>query len=152
MQYWIAAFAVALLVVVGYAAGPLGAVVSAFVFVIALFLLWARDLGFAGAWTRFGLNRFTPPLWKRENWEQFEGIFADREKVVKAGSIAVSLIAISMMLPRNMVVLAFLAVAVWAVVEVYRANGSVAKAVGNNNLDQFGSRPGTTRTDGPRIN
>jgi len=150
MQYWIAAFAVALVVVVGYAAGPLGAVITVLAFLIALFLLWARDLGFKGAWTRFGLNRLSPPLWKRENWEQFEGIFADRDKVVKAGAIAVSLIALSMMLPRNLVVIAFLAVAVWAVVEIYRANGSVARATGD--VDQFAGRSGPPRTDGPRIN
>ncbi|MDF3813625.1 MULTISPECIES: hypothetical protein [Rhodopseudomonas] len=151
MQYWIAAFAVAIVVVVGYAAGPLGAVITVLAFLIALFLLWARELGFKGAWIRFGLNRLSPPLWKRENWEQFEGIFADRDKVVKAGAIAVSLIALSMMLPRNLVVIAFLAIAVWAVVEIYRANGSVARATGSN-LDPFTGRAGPTRTDGPRIN
>jgi hypothetical protein len=137
MQYWIAALAVALLVVVGYAAGPLGAVITLLAFLIALFLLWARDLGFKGAWTKFGLHRFSPPLWKRENWDQFEGIFADRDKVLKAAAIALALIALSLMLPKNLVFLAFLAVAVWFVVEIYRAN-----------------KPGATlaRTDGPRVN
>jgi hypothetical protein len=137
MQYWIAALAVALLVVVGYAAGPLGAVVTLLAFLIALFLLWARDLGFKGAWTKFGLHRFSPPLWKRENWDQFEGIFADRDKVVKATAIALALIALSIMLPKNLVILAFLAVAVWFVVEIYR-----------------GDKPAATlgRNDNPRIN
>jgi hypothetical protein len=137
MQYWIAALAVALLVVVGYAAGPLGAVIALLAFLIALFLLWARDLGFKGAWTKFGLNRFSPPLWRRENWEQFEGIFVDRDKVVKASAIALALIALSMMLPKNLVILAFLAVAVWFVVEIYRAEKPVANLA---------------RNDGPRIN
>jgi hypothetical protein len=137
MQYWIAALAVALLVVVGYAAGPLGAVITLLAFLIALFLLWARDLGFKGAWTRFGLNRISPPLWKRENWDQFEGIFVDRDKVVRAIAIALALIALSLMLPKNLVFLAFLAVAVWFVVEIYRANKPAASL---------------TRTDGPRIN
>jgi hypothetical protein len=137
MQYWIAALAVALLVVVGYAAGPLGAVVTLLAFLIALFLLWARDLGFKGAWTKFGLNRFSPPLWKRENWEQFEGIFVDRDKVVKACAIALALIALSMMLPKNLVILAFLAVAVWFIVEIYRGDKPAATL---------------TRNDNPRIN
>ena len=67
MQFWLAAFAVALVVVIGYAGGPPGAVVALLAFVIALFLLWARDLGFKGAWEKFGLQSLSPPLWKPEN-------------------------------------------------------------------------------------
>ncbi|ABD88495.1 hypothetical protein [Rhodopseudomonas palustris] len=125
MQYWIAAFAAALVVVIGYAAGPVGAIVAIVAFSVALFLLWSYNLGFNGAWTGFGLDRFTAPFWKAENWDRFGTIFADREKVVKAGTIAVVLIALSLVLPANQVALAVVVVAAWYVFQVYRANKPV---------------------------
>lgn len=122
MQYWIAAFAAALVVVIGYAAGPIGAIIAIAAFSVALFLLWAYRLGFNGAWTSFGLDRFTAPFWKSENWDRFNAIFADREKVVKAATVAVVLIAVSLILPTNQVIIAVAAVAAWYVFQVYRAN------------------------------
>jgi hypothetical protein len=131
MQYWIGAFAIALVVVIGYAGGPPGAVVAILTFVIALFLLWARELGFKGAWEKFGLQTMSPPLWKVENWDRFKLIFSDENKMVKACTVAVAMIAVSMMLPRNLVALVFLAAVAWGVFEVYRANTAA------------GPRPGT---------
>jgi hypothetical protein len=122
MQYWIAAFAAALVVVIGYAAGPIGALIAIVAFGIALYLLWAHRLGFNGAWTSFGLDRFSAPLLKTENWDLFNAIFADREKVVKAATVAVVLIAVSLILPTNQVIIAVVAVAAWYVFQVYRAN------------------------------
>jgi hypothetical protein len=131
MQYWLAAFAVALVIVIGYAAGPPGALVALIVFAVALYLLWARELGFKGAWDRFGIQALTPPLWKPENIERLKGLIADDQKSVKACTIAVALIAVSQLLPRNMAALVFLAVVVWGVFEVYRANSASSARTGN---------------------
>jgi hypothetical protein len=131
MQYWIGAFAVALVIVIGYAAGPPGAVVAIVAFVLALFLLWARELGFKGAWDKFGLQTMSPPLWKIENWDRFKLIFADDNKMVKACAISVAMIALAMMLPRNLVALIYLAALAWGVFEVYRANSATAPRAGS---------------------
>jgi hypothetical protein len=127
MQYWIVAFTAALVVVIGYAAGPVGAVISLLAFSISLYLLWARKLGFNGAWTRFGVDRLTAPLWKAANWDQFGTIFNDRESVLKAATIAVALIALSLILPVGQVGLIALAIAAWYAFEVYRAHRPAAK-------------------------
>lgn len=131
MQFWRAAFAVALVVVIGYAGGPPGAVVALLAFVIALFLLWARELGFKGAWEKFGLQSLTPPLWKPENLDRFKALFVDEQKLVKACTIAVALIAVSMLLPRNIVVFIYLAAIALGVFEVYRNTNSTAPQPGS---------------------
>lgn len=128
MQYWIIAFTAALVVVIGYAAGPVGAAISLLAFAGSLYLMWARKLGFAGAWTRFGLDRFTAPFWKGENWERFNALFADGESVVKAGTIAVALIALSLILPAGQVGLVAAAVAAWYAFEVYRSQRPVVRS------------------------
>ncbi|MCG6205188.1 hypothetical protein LPW26_11100 [Rhodopseudomonas sp. HC1] len=128
MQYWIIAFTAALVVVIGYAAGPVGAAISLLAFAGSLYLMWARKLGFAGAWTRFGLDRFTAPFWKSENWDRFNALFADSESVVKAGTIAVALIALSLILPAGQVGLVAAAVAAWYAFEVYRSQRPVGRS------------------------
>jgi hypothetical protein len=127
MQYWLVAFAAALVVVIGFAAGPIGAVVAVVAFSVALFSLWASKLGFAGAWTRFGLDRFTAPFWKGENWDRLGEIFGDREKLVKASTVAVGLIALFLVLPPSQVLIAVAAVAVWYAFEINRANKPVTR-------------------------
>jgi hypothetical protein len=122
MQYWIIAFTAALVVVIGYAAGPVGAGLSLLAFAGSLYLMWARKLGFRAAWTRFGLDRFTAPFWKGENWDRFNAMFSDSESVVKAGTIAVALIALSLILPPGQVALIALAVSAWYAFEVYRSH------------------------------
>ncbi|QDL95792.1 hypothetical protein FLL57_00055 [Rhodopseudomonas palustris] len=129
MQYWIGAFAIALVVVIGYAGGPPAAVVTIVAFLVALFLLWARDLGFKGAWEKFGLQTLELPL-KVDNWDRFKLIFADENKLVKACATAVALIALAMILPRNLVALVYIAAAAWGVFEVYRANSASAPRPG----------------------
>lgn len=126
MQYWIIAFTAALVVVIGYAAGPVGAAISLVAFAASLYLMWARKLGFGGAWTRFALDRFSAPFWKGENWERFQAMFNDSESVVKAGTIAIVLIALSLVLPPTQVALIALVVAGWYGFEVYRSHRSVA--------------------------
>jgi hypothetical protein len=130
MQFWLAAFAVALVVVIGYAGGPPGALVALLAFVIALFLLWARDLGFKGAWDKFGLQSLSPPLWRQDNIDRLKGLFADEQKLVKACTIAVALIALSMLLPRNFVVFVYLAALAVGVFEVYRTTHSATAGPG----------------------
>jgi len=122
MQYWIIAFAAALVVVIGYAAGPVGAMISLLAFAGSLYLMWARKLGFANAWTRFALDRFSAPFWKGENWDRFNAMFQDAESVVKAGTIAVVLIALSLILPPSQVALIAVVVAAWYAFEVYRSH------------------------------
>ncbi|RJF74078.1 hypothetical protein [Rhodopseudomonas palustris] len=130
MQIWLAAFAAALIVVIGYAGGPPGALVALLTFLIALFLLWARDLGFKGAWDRFGLQSLNPPLWKPENLERFKALFIDEQKLVKATTITVALIAAAMLLPRNLVVFIYAAALALGVFEVYRNTKAVTAQPG----------------------
>jgi hypothetical protein len=127
MQYWIVAFTAALVVVIGYAAGPVGAVISLLAFSTALYLIWARKLGFNGAWTRFGVDRLTAPLWKSANWDQLGAIFNDRESVLKAATIALALIALSLILPVSQVALIAIAIGAWYAFDVYRTHKPVAK-------------------------
>lgn len=127
MQYWIIAFTAALVVVIGYAAGPVGALVSLLAFAGSLYLMWARKLGFAGAWTRFALDRFSAPFWKGENWERFNAMFHDGESVVKAGTVATALIALSLILPPSQVALIAAVVAAWYAFEVYRSHRPVVR-------------------------
>ena len=131
MQFWLAAFAAALVIVIGYAGGPPGALVALLAFLIALFLLWARDLGFKGAWERFGLQSLAPPLWKPENLDRFKALFVDEQKLVKACTIAVALIAVSMLLPRNLVIFVYLAAIAVGVFEVYRTSSSTSAQPGS---------------------
>lgn len=126
MQYWIIAFTAALVVVIGYAAGPAGAAISLVAFAASLYLMWARKLGFGAAWTSFALDRFSAPFWKGENWERFRAMFSDGESVVKAATIAIVLIALSLFLPPSQVGLIALVVAAWYAFEVYRSHRTVA--------------------------
>lgn len=130
MQIWLAAFAAALIVVIGYAGGPPGAFAALLTFLVALFLIWARDLGFRGAWDRFGLQSMNPPLWKPENMERFRSLFVDEQKLVKATTISVALIAAALILPRNLVVVIFVAALALGIFEVYRNTKSVAPRPG----------------------
>jgi fatty acid desaturase len=111
---------VALLAVAGFAAGPLAPVVIPIAFLVTLYLLWAHDLGFKDAWQRFGLNRLTPPLWNDENRRRFGPFFENREKLIKAGTVAVGLVALWLMLPPDLVRIAVVVLVVWYLTEIYR--------------------------------
>ncbi|MGP9810518.1 hypothetical protein ACTZWT_03285 [Rhodopseudomonas sp. NSM] len=155
MQYWIIAFTAALIVVIGYAAGPVGAVISLLAFAGSLYLMWARKLGFRGAWTRFGLDRFTAPFWKGENWERFNALFTDSESVVKAGTIAVALIALSLILPAGQVGLIALVVAAWYAFEVYRSHRPVVRptvAIESNPVGDQVIYASAPRTEAAKMN
>ncbi|RAI46065.1 hypothetical protein [Rhodoplanes roseus] len=122
MNYWIAAFAVALVVVIGAAAGPLGAVISLIAFAVTLFLLWAHKLGYMGAWTRFGLDRFTAPFLEGDNYDRLTLITTDGEKLAKACTVALVLIALSLVLPGYQVGILVVAVGAWYLYQIRRAN------------------------------
>ncbi|WP_022723930.1 hypothetical protein [Rhodopseudomonas sp. B29] len=121
MQNWFIALAVAVLIVVGFAAGPMSVVVAFLSFWITLYLLWSYELGFKDTWARFGLHRVKPPFWAEENQKWFLPIFDDRLKVAKAAAVALLIVAFSLMLPANVVRIATLLVAAWYVAEIYRA-------------------------------
>lgn len=121
MQNWFSGLAVAVLVVVGFAAGPMSVVVAFLAFWVTLYLVWAYDLGFKDVWGRYGLNRVKPPFWSEENKRWFLPILADRAKVVKAAAVALVIVALSLMLPVSVVRIATLIVAAWYITEIYRA-------------------------------
>ncbi|MBK5958946.1 hypothetical protein CCR97_12105 [Rhodoplanes elegans] len=128
MNYWIAAFAVALVVVIGAAAGPLGAAVSVIAFAATLFLLWAHKLGFLNAWTRFGLDRFAAPFLEGDNYDRLSLIASDGEKLAKACTVAVVLIALSLLLPAYQVGILVAGVGAWYLYQIRRANAPAKAA------------------------
>ncbi|WP_322515219.1 hypothetical protein SR870_19800 [Rhodopseudomonas palustris] len=125
MQNWFVALAVAVLIVIGFAAGPMSVVVAFLSFWVTLYLVWAYELGFKDTWARYGLNRVKPPFWAEENKVWFYPIFGDRVKVVKAAAVALLIVAFSLMLPVSVVRIATLVVLAWYVTEIYRAQKNV---------------------------
>jgi hypothetical protein len=120
MTPWIVVFAVAVLAVIGIAAGPLAPVIAPVAFLVTLYLLWARELGFRDTWNRFGLHRLTPPLWHDSNRLVFQPFFGNRDKLVKAATVAVGVVALWLMLPPDLVRFAVLIAVIWYLTEIYR--------------------------------
>jgi hypothetical protein len=120
MNHWIAAFLGALVVIVGQATGPVALVIALVVFLIALYLLWAYELGYKGAWAKFGLSRFSPPLWKVENRKLLWSIFDDCTKVIKASAVAVGLVVIWLLLPPILVRIFVVLLIGWCIVEIHK--------------------------------
>jgi hypothetical protein len=113
MRYWLVAFAIALVVVLGYAVGLLGLLIVALVLGAALFLLWVDQLGFGGAWTAFGFDRFDAPVLGPDNWDRFAALIQDREKVARALTIALALTALWLTLPEEVVLLGVIVAVGW---------------------------------------
>ena len=122
MRHWIAAFVVALLSSIGWVAGPVGIVVAALTFFVSLFLLWAHEIGFYGAWTRFGLDRLVKPVLSSEHRQRFLPIFSNLEVLLKALTVAVVSIAFLLSLPASEFFGATLLVAGFAILEIHHAN------------------------------
>ena len=115
MRYWLVAFAIALVVVLGNAVGLFGLLIAALAFGAALFLLWAEQLGFAAAWTAFGFDRFDSPDSGPPIPAQFATLVRDLDKVAKALTIALVLTALWLMLPEEpMLIGVIVAVGWWA--------------------------------------
>jgi hypothetical protein len=126
MNYWIAAFTAAVAVIIGFAAGPQNTLVFLVAVGFALYLFWAEELGFKGAIGRLGLDRLKPPVWKKENWVQFQSTLTDQDKLVKAYTAALVLIALKLMLPshQGIVVLATIVVVGWFAFKIYDSEKS----------------------------
>jgi hypothetical protein len=150
MNYWIFAFAAALVVVIGAAAGPLGAAISVLAFAVTLFLLWAYKLGFMNAWTRFGLDRFLAPFLEGENWDRFVPIFSDGEKLGKACTVAVVLIALSLVLPAYQVGIAVAAAIAWYLYQIRRVSAPVTKSPALE-LPPATTKPGVFKAPDSRV-
>jgi hypothetical protein len=120
MIYWFVLLAVALLALIGIAAGPLAPVIAPIAFLATLYLLWSRELGFRDAWNRFGFQRLKPPLWHDDNREVFSPFFENREKLIKSATVAVGIVALWLMLPPDLVRFAVLIVLIWYLTEIYR--------------------------------
>jgi hypothetical protein len=126
MNYWIAAFTAAVAVIIGFAAGPQGTLVFLVALGFALYLFWAEELGFKGAIARLGLDRLKPPVWKKENWVQFQTTLTDQDKLVKAFAAALTLMAVKLMLPshQGVVLLVTIVVVGWFVFKIYDSEKS----------------------------
>jgi hypothetical protein len=122
MRHWIATFVAALLIVIGCAAGVAAVVILIVAFLTSLFLLWAHELGFYGAWTRFGLDRFVEPFFDSKHRQLFMPIFSKAEVLRKACTIAVASVAILLCLPASEFLGAVLLVAGFAILEIHHAN------------------------------
>jgi hypothetical protein len=132
MKYgWKIALAAGLLLIVGYAAGIVGAVSATVAFSIASFLQWADKLGFAGARKQLGPDKFTVPVWKADNWRQLGVVLDDQEKFERSLTCSVLLIALLLTLPTTMVLAAALAVAGWFTFQVYRSQTARAGQTGS---------------------
>jgi hypothetical protein len=127
MQHrWDIAFVAALLLVVGYAAGFLGAVFAIVVFAVAVFLQWANTSGFAGAQKKIPLDRFGVPFWKAENWQALSIVFADRETFERAVTCAVVSIALLLLLPAYLVLGFVVVVAGWFTFRIYGSYSAIS--------------------------
>jgi hypothetical protein len=120
MIYWMITLVFALMVVIGQAAGVVGAAVSALAFFTALFLFSAMKLGYRQAWTRFALDRFFDPVLKRETWDRLLPIFEDFQVVFIAATVAVAVVAMWLTLPADVVVAVICVVAGFAVLDAFR--------------------------------
>lgn len=127
MTYWIFAFVAALAVVIGVAGGLAGAVIAALAFGITLFLLWAHKLGFDSAWRTFGLDRYVAPILERGNRDRFIRIFDDNEKLGKACTVALALVALWLILPKYQVAIAAVVALGWYGYDIYRAHAAAGK-------------------------
>jgi hypothetical protein len=100
MKDWIAVFAVALVIIVGSAAGLSGALAFLLTFLIAWYLLTARQFGFARAREALGI-KFELPLWTADNWRKLTALFDDDDKLIKAAAVALVTLSAALILGRS---------------------------------------------------
>jgi hypothetical protein len=105
MRYWYVAFAIALVVVLGHAVGPLGLLIAILAFGVALFLLWADQIGFDGAWKAFGFDRLEAPAGASEIRDRFAALLHDRVTVAKALTITMALTALWLIVPDELMLI-----------------------------------------------
>jgi hypothetical protein len=125
MKYgWKIALGASLLLVIGFAAGVLGAVSALLAFSVALFLQWADKLGFAGARRKLAPDRFSIAVLKAGNWQQLTIVLEDHEKFERALTCAVMSIALLLILPTYLVLCVALVVAGWFAFQVHRSQSA----------------------------
>jgi len=143
MKTWLAVFALALAVVIGFASGPFGTISFLLTFLTARYLFAARELGFERAWTAFGVE-LSPPLWQRRNWRWLDAIFRDDDEFWKASSVAVGLTALSLMLSPTSVGIVAVVIATCYVAEIARPTAPIVRLPANANLRTLPTTPMTT--------
>jgi hypothetical protein len=114
MRYWFVAFAIALVVVLGHAVGLFGLLLAGVAFGVVLFLVWADQLGFGGAWEAFGFDRSDTPGSGPEHRDRFAALLQDRGKVAKALTLTLGLTALWLILPEESVLIGVIVAIGWA--------------------------------------
>lgn len=119
MKDWYAVFALALVIIIGSAAGLVGTLAFLLAFFVTWYLLSARELGFAQARAAFGV-RFDPPIWTRSNWLWLERLFDDSDKLLKAAAVAMIVMASTLMVGAPITLLVAVLIAAYLAFSIHR--------------------------------
>ncbi|AVT75779.1 hypothetical protein RPPS3_17160 [Rhodopseudomonas palustris] len=119
MKDWYAVFALALVIIIGSAAGLVGTLAFLLAFFVTWYLLSARELGFAQARAAFGI-RFDPPIWTRSNWLWLERLFNDSDKLLKAAAVAMIVMASTLMVGAPITLLVAVVIAAYLAFSIHR--------------------------------
>jgi len=119
MKDWYAVFAVALVIVIGSAAGLSGTVAFLVAFMTAWYLLTAREIGFVRARGLLGI-RLEPPVWQRSNWLWLEKVFNDSDRLLKSAAIALLVTSGALMFGAPLALGVAVLVAAYYVFEIWR--------------------------------
>lgn len=119
MKDWYAVFALALVIIIGCAAGLVGTLAFLLAFFVTWYLLSARELGFAQARAAFGV-RFDPPIWTRSNWLWLERLFDDSDKLLKAAAVAMIVMASTLMIGAPITLLVAVLIAAYLAFSIHR--------------------------------
>lgn len=119
MKDWYAVFALALVIIIGSAAGLVGTLAFLLAFFVTWYLLSARELGFTQARAAFGV-RFDPPIWTRSNWLWLERLFDDSDKLLKAAAVAMIVMASTLMVGAPITLLVAVVIAAYLAFSIHR--------------------------------
>lgn len=119
MKDWYAVFALALVIIIGSAAGLVGTLAFLLAFFVTWYLLSAREVGFAQARAAFGV-RFDPPIWTRSNWQWLERLFDDSDKLLKAAAVAMIVMASTLMVGAPITLLVAVLIAAYLAFSIHR--------------------------------
>ncbi|NEW86029.1 hypothetical protein DU475_01960 [Rhodopseudomonas sp. WA056] len=119
MKDWYAVFALALVIIIGSAAGLAGTIAFLLAFFVTWYLLSAREVGFARAGAAFAF-RIDPPLWTRSNWRWLERLFDDSDKLLKAAATAMIVMAGTLMIGAPTTLLVAVLIAAYYAFSIHR--------------------------------
>lgn len=119
MKDWYAVFALALVIIIGSAAGLAGTLAFLLAFFVTWYLLLAREVGFASARAGFAF-RIDPPIWTRSNWLWLERLFDDSDKLLKAAAIAMIVMASTLMIGAPITLLVAVLIAAYVAFSIHR--------------------------------